>query len=344
MIAQIPSWSYSCYVYPNSPAQVLKTANTSVFLVSNLTNIRYLMGLELSAGLLLITSRKYVLFVDGRYSEVASKNAMKGVDVKALNTLKSSLKKVRSCGCESEVVTLAQFRKWKREFKNTKFVQKSGIIENFRRTKGPSEIIKFHKAQSITHALLKKIPRELVNGRTEKRLARKLRNWAEELGADSLSFDPIVAFGVNTSRPHHHPTNRKLKRGDIVQIDVGARYKGYCADQSVVFFTGPKTKKQALCLEAVQKAKGIATELVRAGVTTHELEKAARAVLKKYEYEKAFCHSLGHGVGLDIHEGVNLSLNAPKEILRKGEIITIEPGVYFAGQFGMRLEDEVIVK
>jgi Xaa-Pro aminopeptidase len=331
-------------VYPSSPKQVIDAAGTAAFLVSNLTNIRYLTDVDMSAGFLLITPRRITLFADSRYSEEAAKNVRKGIAVQPCKQLQNSLAKVQSCGCESDVVTLAQLGRWKRKFKNTKFVQKEGIIEEFRRTKEPAELRKFRRAQSMTQQVLRKVPRELKEGISEKQLARKLRDFAEKLGADSLSFDPIVAFGTHTSRPHHHPTDRKLQKGHLVQIDMGARYKGYCADQSAVFFTGPKTSKQERAYRAVTEAKSAATALVRDGVSTHDLDSAARAVLREYGYEKSFMHSLGHGVGLDIHEGVTLSVRAPELFLRKGEIVTIEPGVYFEGQFGIRLEDELIVQ
>lgn len=331
-------------MYPSSPKKVTDAAGAPAFLVSNLTNIRYITGLDMSDGLLLVIPRRFILFVDGRYREIAQKNVRKGVEIREVTALKKTMANVRECACESESVTLSKFRLWKRKFKNTKFVQREGIIEEFRRTKEPEEIRFFRKAQSITKEMLRRIPRSLKEGISEKELAWKLNQWALELGADSLSFDPIVAFGTHTSRPHHRPTDRKLRNGQMVQIDVGARYKGYCADQSAVFFTGAKTQKQERALQAVQGAKDAATALVKEGVSTHELDKTARDVLREYGYEKAFCHSLGHGVGLEIHEGARLSLRAPEEKLQAGEIITIEPGVYFDGQFGIRLEGEVVVR
>ncbi|HLD31988.1 MAG TPA: aminopeptidase P family protein [Candidatus Peribacteraceae bacterium] len=331
-------------MYPSSPRQILNAAGVSAFLVSALTNIRYLAGVEMSVGFLLVTPQRFILFVDGRYTEAAREGVGRGVGVRDVGRMASALAKVRCCGCESEAVTLGQLRRWKRKFKNTKFVQKEGIVEGFRRTKGPEEIRKFRRAQRITQKLLRRIPQSLRQGITEKQLAWKLGEWAVCLGADSLSFDPIVAFGTHTSRPHHQPTDRVFRRGNIVQIDVGARYKGYCADQSMVFFTGRRTQKQERAFNAVSEAKVAAMKLVQAGASTHDLDGAAREVLRKYGCEKKFSHSLGHGVGLEIHEGVRISVRAPEEILRAGEIITIEPGVYFEGEFGIRLEEEVVVK
>ncbi|MDP6561596.1 MAG: M24 family metallopeptidase, partial [Candidatus Peribacteraceae bacterium] len=142
---------------------------------------------------------------------------------------------------------------------------------------------------------------------------------------------------------HHHPTSRKLKKGHIVQIDVGAKVNGYCADQSKIFFTAKKTPLQKKVYSALDRAKSESIKAIKPGVTNHKLDQIARSILKKEGLEQYFTHSLGHGVGLDIHEGASLSQKAKKTKLLKNEIITIEPGVYIPGKFGMRLEDEVIV-
>ena len=328
---------------PNSRT-IIERADIPAFLVTSLVNIRYMTGLDLSAGLLLIRPQLTMLFVDGRYREVASKRAQRGLTVRDWSSLASVLKRIPRCGCEAEDVTLARVRGWKRKFKNTKFIQKEGIIEQFRRQKDSDELRSFRRAQKITHRIMERIPAALTRGITERALAWKLRDWARQLGADDLAFGPIVAFGSNTSQPHHCPANRKLRKRDIVQIDVGARVNGYCADQSRVFFVGKPTQWQQQVYAAVDEAKRAAMEAVLAGVTNHELDKIARAVLKRHKLEKYFVHSLGHGVGLEIHEGVSLSQKAPKMKLLRGEIVTIEPGVYIPGKFGMRLEEEVIAK
>lgn len=191
--------------------------------------------------------------------------------------------------------------------------------------------------------MMDRIPSVLKGSITEKQLAEKLRQWAVELGADGLSFDPIVAFGTNSSSPHHHPSSRKLSKGHVVQIDIGARVNGYCADQSCVFFTAKKTPLQKRVFAAVSEAKSASINAIKVGVTNHKLDQIARDILKEENLEQYFTHSLGHGVGLDIHEGVSLSLKAKKTKLLKGEIITIEPGVYIPEKFGMRLEEEIIV-
>ncbi len=343
MIAYFASFCHLPPVRPSSPRILLRHAGTPAFLVTNLTNIRYLTGAEVSAGAVLITARSVELFVDPRYREAALGRVF-GCTVRPLDDLAGALSRIAALGCESETVTLAVKDRWRKAFRSTKFLPKHGVIAHFRRSKGPDELRNFRRAQRITRELLQRVPAALRDRVTERELAWKLEGWARALQADSLAFDPIVGFGAHTSRPHHHPTTRALKKGDIVQIDVGARFGGYCADQSAIFFTGKKTQEQERSLAAVSEAKAAAERMVRAGASTHALDRMARCILQKHGVETAFAHSLGHGVGLEIHEGVTLSQKRPDETLLASEIVTIEPGVYFPGKFGIRLEDEIIVR
>ncbi len=301
------------------------------------------MGIDVGHSAILVTKNAINLFVHGIYDEVARRSAGNKIKVYELDDLEKHVRKCRSVGIESEHMTLAEFSRMKRKYKSTRFVQKKGVIEYFRRQKGEDEIKKFKKAQRITREMIRRVPSALKSRPTEKQLAEKLLGWAKELGADGLSFDPIVAFGTNTSCPHHRATNRKLKKGHIVQIDVGAKYKGYCSDQSRVFFTAKPTALQSEVLKAVTLAKRKSTAAVKPGVSSRKLDQVATKVLKEFGFEEYFIHSLGHGVGLEIHESVSISSKGKSEKLLKNEIITIEPGVYIPGKFGIRLEDEIVV-
>jgi Xaa-Pro aminopeptidase len=322
--------------------RLLRAAGSPAFLVTNPVNIRYLTGVEVSAGVLLVMRRGTMLFVDGRYGE-AAKALRNGLQVRDIGEFKSILERTSLCGCEEETVTLAAFARWKRDFPRTRFSPRRGVVMAFRRSKGPEEIRHFRRAQRITREIILRVPSQLRGAVTERELAWKLRAWAYDLGADELAFPPIVAFGRHTSCPHHQPTSRALRRGDLVQVDAGARCHGYCADQSRVFFTARMTGEQERVFHAVQEAKDMASKAVRVGVSTHALDRVARRVLQEHGLEERFVHSLGHGIGLEIHEGVTLSTKRPLERLLEHEIITIEPGVYLPGKFGIRLEDEVVV-
>lgn len=327
-----------------TPGRLLADADLSALLLTNLTNIRYLTGMSFSTAFLLVLPRSYILFVDDRYAEMAAGGVRRGILVRPILQLEPALKKLRRCGFEQEDVTVGRLLRWKRRFPSTKFVRVGSILEEFRRQKDPEELRAIRRAQHITEEMLRRVPAALRARPTERMLAWKLRSWAQELGAEDMSFDPIVGFGTHTSRPHHQPTSRRLQRGHIVQIDVGAVYGGYCADLSRVYFTAKPTAQQERAYRAVLEAKNAAIGKVRAGVTPQELDAAARAVLRKYGMEEAFTHALGHGVGLDVHEGPTLSSHPAGRKLLRGEVVTIEPGVYFPGKFGIRLEDMVIVE
>ncbi|MEK7563743.1 MAG: M24 family metallopeptidase, partial [Patescibacteria group bacterium] len=217
---------------PKRPSAILKASETPAFLVSNLVNIRFLTGISLSSGILLIDKNGMTLFTDGRYLETAAHAVHRGVSVRDTATLGDAMKKVRSCGIEDTDLSLDRYRRWKSKFKNTKFIHTSGVVEEFRRAKDKDEVLKFRRAQRITREMIRRVPSLLRRPIRETDLAWQLQLWARELGAQGMAFDPIVAFGTNTSRPHHRPGSRILKKGHIVQIDCGARYSGYCADQS----------------------------------------------------------------------------------------------------------------
>jgi Xaa-Pro aminopeptidase len=233
--------------------------------------------------------------------------------------------------------------RWVNVLKNKKFVQIIGLIEGLRKIKDSSELHAISSACLITKKALSRVGSLMRYGMTERQLAFELVAYCMKQGADGMAFDTIVAFGQNTSKPHHKPTNRVLKKGDIVQVDMGCTYDGYCSDYSRVYFTCHPSPNQLKAYRALKEAKKVAEKFLKPGVLNTKLDEVARGVLRLHGYDKEFSHSLGHGVGLDIHEGVTLSMKAPPVRLRKNEVVTIEPGLYFPGKFGMRIEDTRIV-
>lgn len=326
-----------------SPSQLLSVAKTQAFLVTDLTNIRYLTGCCVSAGLLLVTDRQARFFVDARYRYEVEKSCRRGIAVRDAADVPEALAAIPRCGFEADSVTVARSLSWKKKFPGTTFQKTIGVVEQFRRQKDEEEIRLMQRAQRLTKELLRRIPSSLRAGTTEAELARRLTIWALELGADGMAFDPIVAFGTNSSVPHHVPGSRALKKGHIVQIDVGVRYRGYCSDLSRVFFTAPPTPLQKGVFETLRSVQSAVIAQAKAGVSNHRLDILARKILAEKGMEQAFTHALGHGLGLDVHEGITLSQRGKEQKLLRGEVVTVEPGVYFPGKFGMRLEDEVFV-
>lgn len=253
------------------------------------------------------------------------------------------LKPIKSFGFESDTVTVDQRERWKTLFKNKKLVQVPDLIKGLRRFKDENEISIISRACGVSKAVLKIVPRLLKSGVSEIALAWMIESECRKRGAEAMAFETIVGFGSNTSRPHHHPTGRKFKTGDLVQVDMGAKVGGYCSDFSRIYVTGTLNSKQKKALRALIKAKKSVEGLIKPGVSIHALDRHARTMLRHDGYDEEFCHALGHGVGLEIHEGVTISTKRPDTILRKGDVITIEPGLYFAGKFGMRIEDTHIV-
>lgn len=327
-----------------SPRILLAQAGSPALLLADLTNIRYLTGRTLSTGLVLVLPRSYTLYVDARYAEEARSGGLLDVRVRPLDRLKDDLARHPACGFEEDVVTVARLARWKKAYPQTKFTPAGRAVEEFRRCKDASELKAIRRAQRVTTELMRRVPAALRMGITERALAWELEIWARELGADGMAFPSIVGFGAHTSRPHHLPTTRALRKGDIVQIDAGAVVDGYCADMSRVYFTAAPTAEQEAALRAVNAAKDAAMNAARPGVTGAELDAIARDTLRAHGVRKhAYPHALGHGVGLEVHEGPTLSFAAAPKPLLEGEVLAIEPAVYVPGKFGIRVEDMVVI-
>lgn len=329
---------------PQKPSEILRRSATRTFLVTNPVNVRYLTGLNMSFGMAFITQRTRTLYTDPRYLESAESSCAAGWKVKHYDRLQRDVKTYDECGFESRHVTVSHLESLKKKCKGVRFKPCKEVVEHFRRSKDDDELKAFKRSQKITRSIMKRIPQVLIPGVTEADIAWRIREWAHDAGADDLSFDPIVAFGSNSSRPHHQPGIATLKKRDIVQIDCGVKYKGYCSDQSRVFFVGEPTAKMREVHAAVSEAKDAVEKSIKVGATNHELDRVARESLRSHELEQFFTHALGHGVGLDIHEGVSLSSKAKKTALMKHEIVTVEPGVYIPGTFGIRIEDEIVIE
>ncbi len=330
----------------NTIRNELSSTRADAFLISNLTNLQYFSGMKLSSGSMLVTRSSAALFVDDRYYDEAKTIASDHVMVKHARSFRASLKHSKRCCIESSL-TLSAHKRLKQGYPKVQFIPTDNVCEQCRRTKSDIELQYIAQACAITKTIFTFVPEWLTQKTTEIRLARKIRDKAEQLGAHDMAFDTIVAFGEHSSVPHHRPTERALQRGDVVQIDCGVKVSGYCSDFSRVFFTAPLTKEQRNAYSALTHTLQTCTQMVRPGVYARALDTRARTELKRFGFEHEFCHALGHGVGLDIHEGIILSHTTKRNNLSKllkHEVITIEPGLYFAGKWGMRIEDTIVVK
>lgn len=348
---------------------LLKKNKISALLVTNKTNIRYLSGFTGSSGFLLLTKTKPILFTDSRYFEGASYTVPRFFKLENVSKLwknkellkehwQKTLKKfrIKNLGFESESIQYRQFKKFKALSNKVKFIETSGIIEEIRSVKEPDEIKKIKKSQEINEKVFKKITEFIKKSAatnksiTEEEVSWKIRVLGHEFGAEDVSFAPIVAFGKNSSIPHHESDKTKLKKNDIVLIDMGMKYQGYCSDMTRTIFLTTPTPEQKKVYDTVLQAQLNTIQQIESDILEQKIDTTCREYISSKKYGKYFTHGTGHGVGLDIHELPSFqedkkTKSKPKTqtLLQPGMVVTVEPGIYLKGKFGIRIEDMVLV-
>lgn len=318
-------------------------------LVTNKTNIRYLCGFAGTLGYLVMRWSRGYLFTDARYHLVAKKvlpRSFSLIDITGgfADAWVKFLKKyrVRQVGFEGADVSVRFLEFLKKKSPRVKFRDVVNEISKRRMIKKPAELAAIIRAQKITDDIFAALKKWLHRGVSEKEVAWKIETLAHELGADDISFTPIAGINENSASPHHHNSDRRLRKGDMILIDMGVIYKRYCSDMTRVLFSAKPTPEQAKIYNLVLAAQEMAIKKLRAGVTGTVGDSFAREVIEKAGFGEKFGHSLGHGVGLDVHELPNLSRKY-KWVIPAGSVVTIEPGIYLMGKFGVRLEDMVVV-
>jgi len=296
-------------------------------LVTHLPNIRYLCGFTGSAGALLVSDAKSVLFTDGRYRTQARAEVQGGKVVigkkgplaacaEWLRANKSRSRMRRRIGIESEHFTVAERRRL------AAMVPRDSLLR-------PADL--FDVILKMTRPGVK-----------ESEVAAELEYAARKAGAEGMSFPTIIAGGTRSSLPHGRASEATIPSRGFVVCDFGVILAGYCSDMTRTMHVGRPTSEARRIYEAVRQAQQAAIEAVQPGVTAGEVDQAARKLLKKSNLDRYFTHSTGHGVGLEIHEPPRIA-TGQEEILHPGMVITIEPGVYIPGKFGVRIEDMVVV-
>ncbi|MDX2175604.1 MAG: Xaa-Pro peptidase family protein [Candidatus Sumerlaeia bacterium] len=317
--------------------------------VMNRVNTRYLSGFAGSFSILAVDGKRAVLFTDSRYAEAASREAPEGVEVrcqpreKALEYYRDFFAplKGKRVGHESSI-TVAELDRLKKYARGAKWTPAESAILKLRAVKSESELKSVRKAAKLADAMMHLAVETARAGMPESELSKAIRRASEDLGGTGESFENIVASGPNSSSPHHTPGKRKLKSGDPVTVDLGGVVEGYCSDLTRTFAIGKASKKfteiYGVCLEANEAA--IAG--IRPGMTGKEADALARNAIEKAGFGEYFGHSLGHGVGIEIHEQPRLATTSA-DILEPGMVITIEPGIYIPGVGGVRIEDLAVV-
>jgi len=225
---------------------------------------------------------------------------------------------------------------------HVRLIPQSGIIEAFRQFKDAGEIEKIRQATQITIKAYSYIQNFLKPGIKEIEVAAEIERFIRIEGATCASFDIIVASGPNSAKPHHQTSERKLKAAEAVLIDMGVEYQAYKSDLTRVFFIGKINTLIKRIYEIVRASGAAAIETIKPGVAISSIDKAARQFISKKGCGRYFIHSLGHGVGLEVHEAPFIS-DKVEQVLMPGQVFTIEPGIYLPGKFGIRIEDTVLI-
>jgi Xaa-Pro aminopeptidase len=324
---------------------MLNRENIDSLLVTKPANVTYTTRFSGGDSWAVITGRNVYLLTDSRYTEQAQNEcpSCRVIErttsiARAAAKLIKKIKTVRTVAVEKSV-SLADYEAFKRAVK-VRLKTVANIIEQVRSVKDSSEIAAIKKASQIAAKALEKTLPFIKQGITENELAGMLDLQIRRLGARN-SFDTIVAFGPNASRPHHQPTKRKLKKNDTILTDFGVRYGNCCCDLTRCFAVGKPTALYKKVYNAVQQAQAAAIRMIRAGVDVKEVDAAARNIIARQDLP-VYGHGTGHGLGLEVHEEPVLSRNR-KGKLKAGMVCTIEPGVYIPGKLGVRIEDDVLV-
>jgi Xaa-Pro aminopeptidase len=319
-------------------------------LISSRVNRRYYLDFYSTAGTLLVSREKSAFIIDSRYYEMACE-AITGCEVilqdKLYEQVAAWLKQngIKTLAVESKAVTLDSFSELNRKLPKTSFIadnRLSKLILEQRARKDASELASIKAAQAIAEKTLAHILDYIKPGRTELEIAIELEEYGRRHGSEKPAFDYIVAAGKNSSKPHAEPSHYKVRAGDFVTLDFGMTVNGYRSDMTRTIAVSHASDKQQEVYGLVLKAQLAALEKIKAGARCFEIDKTARDIIDATAYEGLFGHGLGHSLGLEIHEQPSFS-PLSEAILPAGAVMSVEPGVYIPGEFGVRIEDIVCV-
>ena len=324
--------------------------NIEAMIISDRLNRRYLSGFTGSSGTLYISKTKKILVTDFRYIEQSSKECpdyeiVDILDKALIPTLNEIIKndKVKNIGFEENIITHSEYKAMDKGLDGVTLVGVTNLVEDMRMIKSQDELDNLRKAVEIGDKAFSHILGYVQEGITELDIALELEFFMKKNGATNLSFDSIVASGVNSSMPHAQPSNKKIQKGDFLTLDFGCLYNGYCSDMTRTVVIGNCDEEQTKIYNTVLKAQEKALEMIRSGIFGFEADKVARDIIKEAGYGDYFGHGLGHAVGMYIHENPRLSV-AGNTKLESNMVVTVEPGIYVPNFGGVRIEDMVVVK
>ena len=314
-------------------------------LVTNLLNVRYLTGFTGTTGACIVTADERLFLTDFRYVEQAAEQVQGYERVELGRDMVRDLAgRLRGrAGFEDSDVTVAKHAKLAEGLAaGAELVAAGTLVEDLREVKDASEVAALRAAAELADAAYRDMRDRGLAGRTEREVAIAATRLMVDEGAEEASFPPIVASGPAGALPHAVPRDVEIARGVLVVVDMGARLDGYCSDCTRTFATGPLSEAAAEVYELVRRAQEEALAAVCADAEVSAVDGVARAIIEAAGHGERFGHGLGHGVGLEVHEGPRVAKTATGS-LRPGNAVTVEPGVYIPGELGVRIEDLVIV-
>lgn len=323
----------------------LNLANGEAYLLTDKLYRKYFSQIDVEEGFLLLSNNP-TYFVDARYfgavKEKLFNSHIRCELFENIKTISAQLKKqnIKKLYLDFESTTLSE----NETYKSFGVVLENGTpsLQKVREIKSPQEIENIKKACKIIEDAVNSATEICKKGITEKEVANFIKNKIIESGAEDLSFETIVAFGKNSAIPHHQTGSAVLQENQVILIDAGCKVNGYCSDITRTFFFGKPDNQFLNCYNAVEKANELAIENIKCEMPLKDGDKIARQFLEQKSLGEFFTHSLGHGVGLNVHEQPRLSKNA-QGVFKNDMVFTIEPGVYLYGKFGIRIEDTVLL-
>jgi Xaa-Pro aminopeptidase len=313
-------------------------------LVTDLTNVRYLTGFTGTNGAAICGPGVRLFLTDFRYTERAAAEVSEWETITLTGDWLAGIAERLSgkVGFEDDHVSVRSFNKLAEKLpEGVEAVGAGGAVEGLRRVKDDVELAAIAEASKLADAALSATVEEGFVGKTERAVADAFEAHVRA-GGGTLSFDTIVAAGPNGAQPHAEPGERVIERGELIVFDMGAKLDGYCSDGTRTYATGDPGEEGRRVYDTVLAAQQASLEAIRPGEKGEDVDAAARKVIDEAGHGEHFGHGLGHGVGLDIHEGPRLSLRSD-DVLAANEVVTVEPGIYLAGNLGVRIEDLVVV-
>jgi len=325
----------------------VREVGADALLVTHMPNVRYLSGFSGSEAMLLISARSQRLITDSRYTTQAAGQAggfKVEMTTRRPEELLAIVRKtgVRRLAFEPAGLTHARYLEIKRALRGIALVRMNDAIGRLRARKDAGEARLIKRAADLALGAFNDAITKARPGLAEREFAAILEHLMRDLGSDAIPFDTIVASGPRGALPHGVASDRKMKKGELVTVDFGAACQGYQSDQTITFCLGRPKKRLKEIYDTVRAAHDLAIEAVRPGVAAKAVDKVARDHIKAAGFGDYFGHGLGHGVGLETHEGPVLAPRS-KAVLEEGNVVTVEPGIYVPNFAGVRIEDMVLV-